>query len=311
MGSFAASLGGLFSIKGGNYKIIRSAFRQATTNREMNCKSKNIIETIKHVPKQITTVLGSLEGFMIYSEKEILGQYDIVILATPIQHSNINFLIQSHFDPAVVQQMPLGGLVDAHSDGVHVDGGREVLPAPMPPIADRPYKQVTTTIVSNATVALDLLSFPLSTTSTKALPKSIIMTDSGKYDFYNITSITWLKQGIYKIFSDNPIDESTLAKLFGTKHHVEYVLVWGGRSGGATPDYQGQGTSSGFLLYDGATGLQGHTTSGALYYPNAMEQSSLACMEISAVGAKAVAKLIALRIGMIQYTPSTEVRDEL
>jgi len=99
--------------------------------------------------------------------------------------------------------------------------------------------------------------------------------------------------------------------LFGSNHKVEYVQFWGGPHGGATPDYQGQGLATNFLLYDGATGFSGVTSSGALYYPVAMEQSSLACMEIAATGAKAVAKLVAERVGLLERRIEEEVRDEL
>ena len=85
-----------------------------------------------------------------------------------------------------------------------------------------------------------------------------------------------------------------------------FSTVWGGPYGGATPDYQGQGESTNFLLYDGAEGLQGHTTSGALYYPVAFELSTLACMEISATGAKAVAKLMAKRFGFLNETDARD-----
>jgi Prenylcysteine lyase len=74
---------------------------------------------------------------------------------------------------------------------------------------------------------------------------------------------------------------------------------WGGKHGGATPDYQGQGTTVKYLLYDAATGLEGHTKKGALYYPNAIE-TALACIEASAVGAKSVAKLLARRFGWLE-----------
>ena len=68
----------------------------------------------------------------------------------------------------------------------------------------------------------------------------------------------------------------------------------------------GPGSLTNFLLFDGAVGLEGEARySGALYYPSAMEQSSLASMEISAVGARAVAKLVARRIGLIE----TQVED--
>ena len=77
--------------------------------------------------------------------------------------------------------------------------------------------------------------------------------------------------------------------------------MWGGPHGGATPDYRGEGNSVQYLLYDGASGLEGHTRSGGLYYPNAIE-SALACMEASAIGAKSVAKLVAKRLGLVVPT---------
>ena len=90
---------------------------------------------------------------------------------------------------------------------------------------------------------------------------------------------------------------------------TEYVKVWGGPHGGATPDYQGQGVATNFLgSADGDA-----DDSGALYYPNAMEQTSLACMEMSmsAIGARAVSKLLARRLGLIESTEAEPTRDEL
>jgi len=84
----------------------------------------------------------------------------------------------------------------------------------------------------------------------------------------------------------------------------------GGRHGGATPDYQGTGDSTKYLLYDGATGFSGHTTSGALYYPNAMELT-FACVELSAMGAKAVSKLIAKRLSWVEPENSSALGEEL
>ena len=55
--------------------------------------------------------------------------------------------------------------------------------------------------------------------------------------------------------------------------------------------------------------FHGHTTSGALYYPNAMELT-FACIELSAMGAKAVAKLVARRLEWIEEKVSTE-KEEL
>jgi Prenylcysteine lyase len=142
-------------------------------------------------------------------------------------------------------------------------------------------------------------------------PKQILMTTTGKARTYNITAMTQISHGTYKLFSNAPLAAEVLQQLFGADVDVEYERVWGGPFGGATPDYQGTGESIPFLLYDGADGLKGHTRSGALYYPNAMEQSSLACMEIAAIGAKAVAKLIAERVGLLEERVEEDVHDEL
>jgi len=128
------------------------------------------------------------------------------------------------------------------------------------------------------------------------------VTSEGKEDLYNITAITQLTNasGVYKMFSSDKLSSDVLTGLFGPNHVVEYVKFWGGPHGGATPDYRGTGVAHDFLLYDGAVGIEGHTRAGALYYPSAMEQSSLACMELSALGARAVAKLIARRLGLVE-----------
>ena len=69
LGSVAASMGELFSILGGNYKLIPSAIKQANQLREdRGCKP------VKEVEKHITTVVGSLEGFQLYSGDEWLGK---------------------------------------------------------------------------------------------------------------------------------------------------------------------------------------------------------------------------------------------
>jgi prenylcysteine oxidase/farnesylcysteine lyase len=300
LGSFAASSGGLFSITGGNQKLIDSAIRQAAATSSQQCQQP----LVEEVAKRVTTVVGGLEGFVLYAGSDLLGKFDIVVLAAPLPHSRIEFLVHSHFDPAVLQPMPLGGLVDTETH--QTEEGHTVLPHSLPDSALRPYTQVVTTVVSNATLAADYFSLP-----DQSLPRSICMTTAGKAAVHNITAITEItSSGVYKIFSDTRLDESVLTNIFGSQHHVEYVKVWGGPHGGATPDYQGDGTATNFLLYDGATGLGGHTSSGALYYTNTMEQSSLACMELSAVGAKSVAKLVAQRVGLIRSREEV-LRDEL
>jgi hypothetical protein len=305
LGSFAAAAGGLFSVKGGNYQIIRSAVDQGRSIRDSKCERKG---TLHVEQKRITIVIGSLEGLTLFSQDEDLGMYDIVILAAPLSMTQIEFLIQSHFDNAVVQPMPLAGLVNAHDVNITDDHeGHAHLPEPLPESAIRPYTQVVTTVIRNAVLQTQYLNIP-----EKSLPKSILMTVQGKKSTFNITAITQISSsGVYKTFSDEVLPNDVLTKLFGSQHVVEYTKTWGGEHGGATPDYQGHGVATSFLLYDGATGFSGHTNSGALYYTSSMEQSSLSSMEICAIGAKAVAKLVAERVRLIERRVQTDVREEL
>jgi hypothetical protein len=100
------------------------------------------------------------------------------------------------------------------------------------------------------------------------------------------------------------LSRDKITSLFGENAIVEEEKVWGGQHGGATPDFNGGGESSqgtNFLLYDGSHGVGGEADSSALYYTNTME-SAVAAIEISAIGAKAVAKLVALRLGLISVT---------
>ena len=303
MGSFALLQSPTFSVVGGNYQIIKAALEQATQMREKWCGRR---ETAKLVEKRVTTVIGSLKGFTIYAGDELLGDdFDILILAAPLQQSNIRFLIQSHMDDTVLQDMPMAGLVDAH--GTFTEDGHEVLPSSLPDSARRPYKAVVTTIVSNATIQVDYLGLA------SVVPRSIAMTARGKALLHNVTSIGQVAAGVYKVYSEEPLTPDTLQSIFGLHCKTEYVKVWGGRLGGATPDYQGRGLSASFLLFDGAVGFEGETSSGALYYPSAMEQSSLASMELAAVGALAVAKLVAQRLGLIQVQDDADQQhgDEL
>jgi hypothetical protein len=310
MGSLAASMGGLFSIKGGNYQIIQSAFQQAVQNRKSNCHHREQSPNVTMQTGRVTTVVGGLDGLTLYADDRELGHYDIVILAVPLQQSNIQFLVKSHFDGAVLQPMPLAGLVNAHDESDNLDEheGHIVLPESLPDSAVRPYTQVVTTVVSDAVLQTKYFNIAESN-----LPRSIAMTVAGKTATYNITSITQItsSSGIYKMFSNNELSKEALTTLFGPDVKTEYVKVWGGPHGGATPDYQGEGVSTNFLLYDGAVGFSGHTSSGALYYPPAMEQSTLSCMEIAAIGAKAVAKLVSERVGLLERREEPEIRDEL
>jgi len=301
LGSFAASSGGLFSIVGGNAKLIGSAFRQARSVYDESCGGggSRSDDKIKHVQKKVTTVVGSVDGLTLYSsDEESLGTYDVVILATPMQQSRIEFLVQSAIDEAVLQPMPMRTATKAEKE-THRGEGEHNSMLPSNRLLDsavRPYTQVVTTVVSNATLSAEAFSLD----DESSMPRSIVMTAAGKASTHNITAITQLTKtpGVYKMFSNDKLPADVLTNLFGPGHRLEYVKFWGGPHGGATPDYRGQGTAHDFLLYDGAA--MGMGDGGALYYPSAMEQSSLACMELSAVGAKAVAKLVARRLGLVQ-----------
>ena len=332
-GSFAAATGDhIFSIVGGNYQIITSAYQQAMYHRNRYCAAPvtdtanpestkdryNRTTSVQLITKRIMTVVGDVEGLALFAEdNQFVGEYDIVILAVPLQQSQIKFLIQSTVDPSIVQDMPLGGRINAHKiiDNKEDHEGHVQLPNPVPDSAIRPYTQVVTTIVRDV-IVMNYTFFHLKDTS--QLPRSILMTAQGQSTTYNITAITLIAKGIYKVFSNQPLELTIIHQIFGTSASIEYEHVWGGMYGGATPDYQAyqkdSSNTTNFLLYDGAFGLHGHTKSGALYYTNTMEQTALSCMEISAIGAKAVAKLIAERVGLLQERPrvvGSDLHDEL
>ena len=306
IGSFAASKGGtesLFSIVGGNSKLIQSAYEQSYDNYKSKChgNSNDNKDVITHERIRIDTVVSKgIGGFDLYGKSRdgnnstsssssiFVGTYDIVILAVPISMCNIEFLITSPIDTSVLQPMPLGGLIDAH--GSEDDGGynefrtqydhdgHPVLPKPLPDLVTRPYTQVVTTIVSNANLQLDY--FGLSTSSNEdgtdgdGIPRGIYMTSKGKELTNNITAIAqigYVDDQIYKIFSNDKLSLDMLQTYFGESVSIEYVKVWGGQYGGATPNYLGQGITTNFLLYDGTTGHSTPKGTGGLYYPNSME----------------------------------------
>lgn len=301
LGTFSAITTQLFSIEGGNDKLISAAFSLAHKDRISACRiAESDIQTID---RPITTIIGDIDGLNLYEGSEMVGKYDIVVLAAPIQFSNITFLIPSQFDSAVLQPMPLGSLVDAHGEVPDDHQGHSYF---SDPVATRRYMQVVTTIVWDA--VLNPAHFNQEHES--MLPRTIVMTAAGKKQMNGIFTVSQLGDNIYKVFSDEPLTSNQLSALFGDSfsHHVK---VWGGRHGGATPDYEGNGDATPFLIYDGAAGLSGHTNSGALYYPVAMEQSALSSMEMAAVGAKAVAKLIAKRLNWIKETSDQTEKDEL
>jgi len=291
LGSLAPAVsGGLFSVEGGNHQIIQSARKQANQQRKTNSNDTKHIQWEK---KRITTVIGTAQGtYTLYAHQENLGTFDHVVLAAPLPQSRIQFLVQSAWDDAVLQPMALATQVDAH--GAATDSGHDVLPTAPPKVLTRSYTQVVTTVVSSGSLSASYMGLSGNT----VMPSSILVI--GKPKFHNITSISLLssKLGLYKMFSDQPLPRETLANIFGPNVVVEVEQVWGGPNGGATPDYRG-GTNQSlpFVLYTSGTG-------GKVYYPNALEQSSLACMEIAALGAKAVARLLGRQLGFVKEKKS-------
>jgi prenylcysteine oxidase/farnesylcysteine lyase len=301
LASFSVASAKIYGIRGGNYQIVATAFDQAVRNRQTKCPDKPNV--VSHSQQRISTVIGSLHGFELFAEDgTVIGEYDTVVLAAPYSMAGIDFLVKSHVDESVLQPMALGGLVESQEDGPIPDDheGHIQLPKDIPVGVRRPYTQVVTTVVRGAELQTEYFSM-----SPDLLPRGIYMTPTGKATEYNITAIAQIASddGLYKIFSSQPLGKDILETLFGPAVSVEYEKNWGGRKGGATPDFatlRSTGSPHGtpFLLYDGATGFHGHTKGGALYYPNSLELT-FACIELSAMGSKAVAKLIAKRFGWV------------
>jgi len=92
--NFAASQGNLFSVQGGNDQLIRSAFEQGNAKRNEACQPKRSSSPIQHVTTRISTTVIDFENGMELFDKDgkSLGAYDIVVLAAPLQFSDISFL---------------------------------------------------------------------------------------------------------------------------------------------------------------------------------------------------------------------------
>ena len=311
--NFVASKGDLFAIKGGNHRLIQSAFKQAKQNYNRKCSKRDGAmqedEKVTHVSKRVKTVVSDFEtkGIELFDTNgKKLGKYDLVIIATPLQFSDISFLTKgSLFDSHVLHQMTLNGVVDSENSNTNDHEHKAAIGGDLPDSAIREYTQVVTTVVSNANLnkSYFLIEENLSA------PKSILFTVKGKEET-DISSIGQIAPNIFKIFSSNSLPEDKLFSIFGADVKVEYVKVWGNKNGGATPDFNGgdSSLSTQFLLYDGGNGVSGLDDEGsALYYINSME-SAVSAIEISAIGALAVSKLIARRLGLLQAIDN--IRDE-
>mmetsp|Transcript_26408 Transcript_26408/g.40028 ORF Transcript_26408/g.40028 Transcript_26408/m.40028 type:complete len:561 (-) Transcript_26408:426-2108(-) len=292
LGSFVAAKVQLLSVMGGNHKLMASAYRQAKAIKRELCGNA---DSIRHVKQRVTTLVSSNKSVELFSRDVSLGKFDVVILAAPYHMAQLQFFVQSDKDAAVLQPMPFSRF-DAANHNPHRDGDAPVMSALLPDYATRPFTQVVTTLISGA--VLNATYFKLETSN---LPRSIYMTEHAKGIEHNITAISQITPtGSYKVFSNNELNKLVLKTFFGEKHTVEVVKIWGGPHGGATADYQGAGKTVNYQLFG-----------DQLYYPNSIE-TSMSCMELSAIGAKSVAKLIAKNLGLlIPHNGTQDKHDEL
>ncbi|KAL9187657.1 hypothetical protein ACHAXT_006035 [Thalassiosira profunda] len=320
--SYVPAGGELFSIEGGNYQLMESALHQA--RKIYNASTCNASpERIQRHQKKITAVVAGESSMQLYADEELLGEFDVVILAAPLQQSRIRFMVESPMgmDGAILHDMPLGG-IHANSDSSSPDAatnenGEHSFAPSLPSSATVPYTSVVTTLVSNATLKATHFGLP----ADGPWPRSVLVSERGKQMEDGLTTLTILsiEEGLMKTFSSETLSVEKRNMLFGPDHTVEYVQVWGGGEGGeyggATPNFGG-GTNSEslpYLLYDGSKHWGKGEASGdgpALYYVNAIE-SAVAAIEISALGAKSTAKLVARRLGMIGPQTGDEGHEEL
>lgn len=230
LASFSAtSHSKVHSIAGGNAAVIHSAFDQARSNRAKKCPEK--ADIVSHSSQKVETVVGSLEGFEVYAaDGTMVGEYDILILATPLSMARIEFLVKSSTDQSILQPMPLGGLVENQEDTVVPDDHEGHLPLPhhLSEAAIRTYTQVVTTLVRHAELQVGYFNID----PAKA-PRGIYMTRNGKAAEHNVTAIAQIssKDGVYKVFSSQPLPLETLRLFFGSPVEVEHEKVWGGKFG--------------------------------------------------------------------------------
>lgn len=322
-----SSGGELFSIEGGNHKLMESALQQAKKTYDSSSICKSPKERIQRKQKQVTTVISNGDTMELLSGEDSLGHFDVVILAAPLQMCRIQFLTHNPMgmDTSILHPMPLGGVNynDDNADAVSESKRRTnqhgdlVFPSKLLASATTPYTSVVTTIISNATI--NATHFGLEDSET--IPQTILVSERGK-ELEKITTlrILSLNDGLVKIFSTEELSLEKRNMMLGKHHIIEYIQVWGGgddniehaKYGGATPNFNGGRNSESlpFLLYDGATHWAKSDGSGpALYYVNAIE-SSVAAIEISAIGAKSVSKLVSRRLGLIGPVADTS-HDEL
>jgi hypothetical protein len=94
--SFVPSGGELFSIQGGNDKLPASAWKQAIDTHNTYCSSssssssKSKVLELSHVAEYVSTVVTMGDQFELFTQNGTpLGEYDVVILAAPLQQSRV------------------------------------------------------------------------------------------------------------------------------------------------------------------------------------------------------------------------------
>jgi hypothetical protein len=215
----------------------------------------------------------------------------VVILAAPLQQCKISFQEQLNTDGELVLH-PLqfnGFLKGANGEFI------------VPSSASRKYKQTVTTIIANAELQESRFN-----STFRWPPNTVYFTERGA-EKEMMTTIRHIKDGIYKLFSPDVLSIETLQGAFGSGVQVIETKVWGGPNGGAYPNFGGGGeacVAPPFLIH--------HNDQSALYYINGME-AAVASVEISAIGAKTVAKLVSNRLGLIHLEAVTAdaIKEEL
>ncbi len=195
----------------GNNKLIESALHQARRLYETTTTCKHSKQRIQWQQKQITTVISNGDTMELLSNEDSLDEFDIVILAAPLQQCRILFLIQNPMgmDSSILHPMPLGGVhanVDNEDDvdkaGRLNTGNNEhgdlAFAAPIPSSATSPYTSVVTTIISNATI--NTSHFGLD--NNEPLPRTILVSERGKMlEGLTTLRILSVQKGLIKIFS--------------------------------------------------------------------------------------------------------------
>ena len=292
--SFIPTQGDVFSVQGGNGMIPFSAFHQAKATHAAKCvdsQNDNGKGKISHTRATVSSVICTNDGIEVWDKETKLGVFDYIFIAAPLQQSQISFLTRNrvggkdqlqalHFDRII-------SFRQRHTSE-HTDRGQG---DQSPSSTTRRYTQTVTTMVRNATLSHG--HFHL---HQEDMPRAISVTVKGKEN-EGISAIAQLTAtGLFKVFSSEPLSHDALSTFFGPYHQVEYVKVWGGQHGGAYPDFDGGGEathSAPFQLH--GAGRSSGSSAKSIYYINAIE-ASVAAMEISAIGAKAVAKLASQKL---------------